>query len=143
MMVTPAFFGHLITIMSGLANGKQAVCLEGGYYIPSLAEGVVMTFRALLNDACAELPPMKMPKASVIDTINSLKFFLRCIWKCFSVSEVTLKSGVPKENVHIINIPYLGAIKNPPFPTKETSLLITKERLEKFEGIMKDLLRSK
>lgn len=89
MRVTPGFYGHIVALLSALAKGKIAVCLEGGYFLPSLAEGAAMVLRSLLGDSVASLGPLQRPHEEVIKTINDLKYYLRPIWKCFQHTTFT------------------------------------------------------
>lgn len=84
MNVTPAFYAHLIHMLGGLAGGKMLVVLEGGYFVPSLAEGALQTVKALLNDPSPPLEYHKNINISVIDSINNVKVALRPYWKCFN-----------------------------------------------------------
>ncbi|CAG9855463.1 unnamed protein product [Phyllotreta striolata] len=83
MLVTPHFYSHLITLLSGLANGKIVVCLEGGYFPESVAEGVACTLKALLGDACHPISAKPEINSSLIEVINNTKYFLRDYWECF------------------------------------------------------------
>lgn len=135
MNVTPAFYGHLVTLLSGLANGKVVVLLEGGYFTPSLAEGVVSTVRGLLNDPC---PPILVDsvKPSVMTVINNLQTVLVKHWKCFTPTQKPEELQVvsqqqpdeenpktqqnPKEDSPKKQAPikYLGRPEKPPFLTR-------------------------
>lgn len=55
MRIMPAAYGHMISSLMALANGKVAVVLEGGYFVPTVAEGSAMCLRALLGDYCLSL----------------------------------------------------------------------------------------
>lgn len=115
MKVSPGFYGHLISLLSGLAKGKIAVCLEGGYFLPSLAEGAAMTLRSLLGDSVADLGPLERPHEEVIKTINDLKYYLRPNWQSFrhtTVINLTKPLYVPCE---VFN----GIADTPPYPTRK------------------------
>lgn len=127
MRVSPAFYGHLVTLLGGLASGKIVVCLEGGYFLPSLAEGAVMTVRALLGDPCGHIPPFINVHPVVIDVINNLKFVLKPFWKCFSTVNTfvypkqaqTFADCVQiKENEHLVVVKYCGQPERPPYSTR-------------------------
>ncbi len=61
MEVTPACYSHLISPLMGLAGGKLAVILEGGYCLKSLAEGAALTLKTLLGDSCPNIAPIRKP----------------------------------------------------------------------------------
>ena len=56
--VSPATFAHLAHSLGGLAGGRLVALLEGGYFLPSLAEGAALTLRQLLGAPCPALPPL-------------------------------------------------------------------------------------
>ncbi|KAK4871875.1 hypothetical protein RN001_015999 [Aquatica leii] len=138
MQVTPAFYGHLITLLSGLANGKIAVCLEGGYFLPSLAEGVAMTIKALLGDACAILPPISKPHVSIIDTINDLRIVLHKYWKCFQIFDIFGSTANPN-NYHKVDVIFKGEELKPPYPTRDFYPVNPIEYIEKYTDMVNDL----
>lgn len=61
MEVTPACYSHLISPLMGLAGGKVAVVLEGGYCLKSLAEGAALTLKTLLGDSCPRIGAISKP----------------------------------------------------------------------------------
>lgn len=90
MLVTPHCYGHLVTLLSGLANGKLVVLLEGGYFKESLAEGVACTLKALLGDVCYPITIESNPTVDPLlqEVINNIKYLLRDYWKCFQTEEL-------------------------------------------------------
>ncbi|KAF5289609.1 hypothetical protein FQR65_LT11800 [Abscondita terminalis] len=140
MEVTPAFYGHLITLLSGLANGKIAVCLEGGYFLPSLAEGFVMTLKGLLGDPCAMLKPLTKPHESIIHTINDLRIVLNQYWKCFQMFDVHFAARHIEE-FHQIEIVYKGQVLNPPYPTRNCYPVQSPEVVKKYTDMITNLKR--
>ncbi|XP_022236612.1 histone deacetylase 6-like isoform X2 [Limulus polyphemus] len=80
MEVTPAAYSHLLHSLMGLAGGKVCVVLEGGYCIPSLAEGVALSLRTLLGDPCPDIGPVAQPSESVVETILNVIASLRPFW---------------------------------------------------------------
>ncbi|KAL5017176.1 hypothetical protein ScPMuIL_006765 [Solemya velum] len=83
MKVSPAVFAHFTHMLSGLAEGRVCVALEGGYCLKSLSEGVALTLRSLLGDPCPMLPEMGEPCYSVCESIANVIKVLRPYWKCF------------------------------------------------------------
>lgn len=79
MKVSPATYAHMTRSLMALANGKVCAFLEGGYCIPSLAEGAALTLRSLLGDPCPSILPfsnMRIHKSlleSVLDSIWALR----------------------------------------------------------------------
>lgn len=116
MKLTPGFYGHIVSLLSGLANGRIAVCLEGGYFFPSLAEGAAMILRSLLGDSVAFLGPLQRPHEEVVKTINDLKYYLRPVWKCFQ--HTNFIQTTPNENLYIPERLYRGIPDVAPFRTR-------------------------
>ena len=81
MLVSPASYAHFTHSLMSLADGKVCVFLEGGYCIPSLAEGAALTLRALLGDPTPDIVVLdrcrlhKTLVESVLNVIWSLKPF--------------------------------------------------------------------
>lgn len=113
MRVSPGFYGHIVSLLSGLAKGKIAVCLEGGYFLPSLAEGAAMILRSLLGDSVANLGELQRPHEEVIKTINDLKYYLRPVWKCFQYTTLT-----KTKETHTPERSYRGVPDVAPFITR-------------------------
>ena len=45
MRIMPATYGHMINSLTTLAYGRVAVVMEGGYFVPTVAEGIAMCLR--------------------------------------------------------------------------------------------------
>lgn len=138
MRITPGFYGHLITLLGGLADGKLAVCLEGGYFTPSLAEGVAMTIKSLLHDAPATLDTSFKINDCVIDVINSLKLILEPYWKCFEDYNVYDLMDNSEES-HEVVIKYLGTPSQPPYETRNCYLVKDPESISRDTDIITGL----
>lgn len=122
MLVTPGFYAHLITLLTGLAKGKIAVCLEGGYFYPSLAEGAAMTLKALLGYPCPYLDPIRAIHPRVIQTICDVRRALINKWKCFQTCELLTENEVGVDGQageHIYVLGFLGDICRPPYATRD------------------------
>lgn len=126
MLVSPAFYGHLIKLLSGLAQGKIAVCLEGGYFPPSLSEGVARTLMALLDFPCDKMKPLKPPHPAVAEIINNLRYFLRPYWNCFNTEFSS------SDNLHIAKVLYRGEPDKPPYLTRDCYPKNSDEEVMKF-----------
>ncbi len=66
---SPEMYGHMTHQLSGLAEGRVVVALEGGYNLSSISESAAMCARALLGDPLPRqaglsfLCPVHNPKA--------------------------------------------------------------------------------
>lgn len=121
MEVTPACYAHLINSLSGLANGKIAVVLEGGYCLRSLAEGAALTLRALLGHPIPQLPAMAPPCDMIRNTLLDVIYSHRSYWECFQMQETwslaEQENKEPQVTVPARHIPraiYLGPTGPPP-----------------------------
>lgn len=80
MLLTPAIYGHLTHYLMGLANGKLAVILEGGYCVESLCDSVASTLQTLLGS-----PPIPFKNTypiddSIIESVLNVTSVLRSYW---------------------------------------------------------------
>ncbi|KAJ7579149.1 histone deacetylase complex protein [Mycena floridula] len=57
-LVSPAGYAHMTHMLSGLANGRLVVALEGGYNLDSICVSASAVVRVLLGEPPGELPPM-------------------------------------------------------------------------------------
>ncbi|KAA3679776.1 uncharacterized protein DEA37_0004194 [Paragonimus westermani] len=89
MWLSPSVFGHFVHHLKILAGGKLVVALEGGYYVDSLAEGVVHVVKALLGDPPTPLRLSRPPSRSIKRTIESCIMALRGYWKSLWVYDAS------------------------------------------------------
>lgn len=57
--VTPPCYAHMTHMLMSLANGKVAVCLEGGYNLAAISNSAVAVARTLMGEPP---PQMELPK---------------------------------------------------------------------------------
>ncbi|CAH8531304.1 unnamed protein product [Schistosoma bovis] len=81
MWLTPMVFSHFVHKLKSLAGGKVVVVLEGGYFVDSLAEGIVHVLKALLGDPLSPIRLIQPPCSSVKETIESCITVLSPYWK--------------------------------------------------------------
>lgn len=110
MEVTPACYSHLLSPLLGLAGGKVAVILEGGYCLKSLAEGAAITLKTLLGDPCPKLEPLQEPSDCMRDTILNCMTALRPFWRNLNVnaeySESELNNTNPQNDMHKVVVQF-------------------------------------
>ncbi|KAL1123276.1 hypothetical protein AAG570_002362 [Ranatra chinensis] len=105
--VTPEGFGHMTHWLTGLANGRVVLSLEGGYNVNSVAYSMAMCTKALLGDPLAPLKQGLHPCPSAVDTIREVLDVQAEYWSCLDfrapkndstaaalVCEVQLLSGL-------------------------------------------------
>ncbi|XP_067685147.1 histone deacetylase 6-like [Haliotis asinina] len=56
--VSAPCFGHMTSMLKGLAGGRVILALEGGYNLDSTSEAFASCVAALLGDPCTQLPPL-------------------------------------------------------------------------------------
>ena len=64
--------------------GKVVALLEGGYFLPSLAEGAALTLRQLLGAPCPSLPPLTEVSPEMEAAILGAQTCLAPYWQCFA-----------------------------------------------------------
>ena len=111
MKVSPVAYGHMVSSLMSLANGKVAVLLEGGYFIESMADGVAMTLRALLGHESLRLGRLPGPSCSAVDSILNTISALRAHWNYLQVRDeysITEYDASVDKNCHVPLISYEG-----------------------------------
>ena len=80
--VSPATFAHMTHSLRALGAPLVAL-LEGGYFLPSLAEGAALTLRQLLGAPCPLLPPLGACCGEMESSIQGAQRALSPYWGCF------------------------------------------------------------
>lgn len=79
--VTPAGYAHMTHMLMSLANGRVAVCLEGGYNLDSIARSAIAVGRTLVGE-----PPERLentaPTSSGVDDIKLVLRQQSRFWSC-------------------------------------------------------------
>ncbi|PIK45158.1 putative histone deacetylase 6 isoform X1 [Apostichopus japonicus] len=86
MAVSPSFYSHMTQSLMGLASGKLALILEGGYNNTSLAMGVTACLKTLLGDPCNPSEPLGAPCQSARETMFNVINQLQPHWRCFQIA---------------------------------------------------------
>lgn len=79
--VTPPCYAHMTHMLMSLADGKVAVCLEGGYNLQAISNSAVAVARTLMG----EPPPrMKVPKINkeAARTLAKVQAYQAPYWEC-------------------------------------------------------------
>jgi len=83
--VSPSTFAHMAHSLAGLANGRIVALLEGGYFLPSLAEGAALTLRQLLGATCPKMPKLGDEVSQEMKaSIKGVQTALSPYWRCFN-----------------------------------------------------------
>ncbi|XP_048253053.1 histone deacetylase 6-like isoform X2 [Haliotis rufescens] len=78
--ITPAGYGHMTHMLSGLANGRVVVLLEGGYNLYSIAASMATCTSVLLGDQCPTMPAPQ-PCQNAVQTICDVLDVHQQYWK--------------------------------------------------------------
>ncbi|XP_013183933.1 histone deacetylase 6 isoform X2 [Amyelois transitella] len=113
MEVTPACYA---TLLHQLRAACPAVCaaLEGGYCLPSLAEGAALTLRTLLGHPPPVLQPAGEPCDQIIDAILNCIYVHKPYWKCYNYQPTySIDATVPnvcdgKKQKHTVTLRWEG-----------------------------------
>ncbi|XP_066470093.1 histone deacetylase 6 isoform X2 [Tiliqua scincoides] len=79
-LVTPECYAHMTHLLLGLAGGKMAVVLEGGYNLESISESMTMCTRSLLGDPPPLLGRLKAPHPSALQSLAHVAAVHRKYW---------------------------------------------------------------
>nr|XP_028569002.1 histone deacetylase 6 isoform X3 [Podarcis muralis] len=79
-LVTPECYAHMTHLLLGLAGGKVAVVLEGGYNLESISESMTMCTRSLLGDPLPPLGRLKAPHPSALQSLANAAAVHRKYW---------------------------------------------------------------
>uniref|UniRef100_A0A1I8FWY1 Protein MIX23 n=2 Tax=Macrostomum lignano TaxID=282301 RepID=A0A1I8FWY1_9PLAT len=129
MRVHPACFAHFTHYLMSLANGRIVIALEGGYCLSSLSEGVAMTVRTLLGDACPRLEALGEPSDSIKETLLNCLTALRPYWKCLRMQGSTGDMLIPDISHLSLNSTHATKLK---YPWVEYNPELTPEQLVAF-----------
>ncbi|KUJ09011.1 histone deacetylase [Mollisia scopiformis] len=79
--VSPACYSHMTHMLMGLANGKVAVCLEGGYNLRAISRSALAVAKTLMGEPPERIVPPPLNRVSA-DTINMVKRIQANYWEC-------------------------------------------------------------
>lgn len=85
--VTPACYSHMTHMLMSLANGKVAVCLEGGYNLRAISKSALAVAKTLMGEPPERmsLPPCNREAANTIDNVARIQ---SRYWSCMRASFV-------------------------------------------------------
>ncbi|EAA59664.1 hypothetical protein AN8042.2 [Aspergillus nidulans FGSC A4] len=98
--VTPACYAHMTHMLMTLAQGKVAVCLEGGYNFRSISKSALAVTKTLMGN-----PPDRLsftcPSEAAISTIRRVSSIQSDYWKCMYPKAIK-NEGVWTDRLHDI-----------------------------------------
>ncbi len=83
-MVSPAGYGQLTHLLSGLASGKLVVALEGGYNVKAISRSAAAVTSVLLGDPVPRLLPPTVPSKSAVKAVEDTIRHHAPYWKCLA-----------------------------------------------------------
>ncbi|KAI5950875.1 HDA1 [Candida jiufengensis] len=102
--VSPAGYGYMTHMLKGIAKGKMAVILEGGYNLDSISESALAVAKVLIGEP-PENTINKLPHQDTIEVIDEVIKIQSKYWKC-------LKSGIPETSFDdVYDLPGVDAFK--------------------------------
>lgn len=84
---SPECYGHMTSLLSGLADGRVVLALEGGYNLTTISYCMTLCAKALLGDPMPPLEAQLVPNKSAVQTINDVLRTHSKYWSalCFQV----------------------------------------------------------
>jgi histone deacetylase 6 len=99
--VTPPCYAHMTHMLMSLAEGKLAVCLEGGYNLKAISNSAVAVARTLMGEPP---PKMQIPKINkeAARVLAKVQAYQAPYWECMrpGVVNVTEMNDVKGERLH-------------------------------------------
>lgn len=88
--VTPSGYGSMTHMLKGIAKGKLAVILEGGYNLDSISKSALGVAKVLVGEP-PETTVLQQPHLETIEVIDEVVKIQSKYWKC-------LQYGMPKKS---------------------------------------------
>jgi histone deacetylase 6 len=79
--VTPPCYAHMTHMLMSLADGKVAVCLEGGYNFQAISKSALAVTRTLMGEPPDRLEPTRATDRAV-ETCEKVKQIQSAYWQC-------------------------------------------------------------
>ncbi|XP_054859461.1 histone deacetylase 6 isoform X2 [Eublepharis macularius] len=95
-LVTPECYAHMTHLLLGLAGGKVALVLEGGYNLESISESMTMCTRSLLGDPPPALGRLKAPHPSALQSLARVAVVHRKYWASLRLEVPVLVQERPR-----------------------------------------------
>ncbi|RYP67997.1 hypothetical protein DL771_006920 [Monosporascus sp. 5C6A] len=79
--VTPPCYAHMTHMLMSLANGRVAVCLEGGYNLKAISQSALAVARTLMGEPPPQMgmPPLSKEAARVLARVQAVQ---APYWEC-------------------------------------------------------------
>ncbi|KAM3423062.1 Histone deacetylase [Cercospora zeina] len=128
--VTPAGYAHMTHMLMSLADGKLAVCLEGGYNLESIARSATAVARTLMGE-----PPDRLENpVATISCIDDVKLVVRQqsrFWTCLYPKDMSERLKGPLRGERMHNVVRAWQAKTMWEEYEMTPLFVHREKLAK------------
>ncbi|CAK3976394.1 Histone deacetylase clr3 [Lecanosticta acicola] len=95
--VTPAGYAHMTHMLMSLAQGKMAVCLEGGYNLESIARSACAVAKTMMGEPPDRLENI-IPTTSAVDDIKEVLRIQSRFWGCLYPKDISIRLKQPIHN---------------------------------------------
>ncbi|CAN8103481.1 unnamed protein product [Discula destructiva] len=101
--VTPGCYAHMTHMLMSLANGKVAVCLEGGYNLTAISNSALAVARTLMGEPPPRmvLPGINKEAAQTLDTVRAIQ---AAYWDCMRPGIVNVPEIVKLEGRNLTDV---------------------------------------
>jgi len=99
--VTPACYAHMTHMLMSLANGRLAVCLEGGYNLDAISNSAVAVARTLMGEPPPQMTIPKLNKEAA-RVLNKVQVYQSHYWQCMrpGVVDMALAQSNRSQRMH-------------------------------------------
>jgi histone deacetylase 6 len=99
--VTPACYAHMTHMLMSLANGRLAVCLEGGYNLNAISNSAVAVARTLMGEPPPQITIPKLNKEAA-RVLNKVQVYQSQYWQCMrpGVVDMSLAQSAKSQRLH-------------------------------------------
>jgi len=86
--VSPAGYAHMTHMLMSLAEGRLAVCLEGGYNLAAIANSALAVTRVLMGEPPDRLEETR-PTNAGLQTVQMVAMYQSRYWRCLEPKDLT------------------------------------------------------
>jgi len=101
--VTPAGYAHMTHMLMSLAQGRVAVCLEGGYNLDSIARSACAVGRTLMGEPPDRLESLS-PTKSGVDDVKLVVRQQSKFWSCLYPKDLSARLAGPLQGERMHDI---------------------------------------
>ncbi|XP_007507737.1 histone deacetylase 6 isoform X1 [Monodelphis domestica] len=107
-LVSPEGYAHMTHLLMGLAGGRIALVLEGGYNLTSISESMAACTRTLLGDPPPLMPWLRPPLPGTFLSLAEVAHIHQKYWQSLRLNAVETEAEVEEKEI-------------PPEPAKEST----------------------